>query len=411
MDDRNTENRKPDEWMTESGGFSEAEETTATGGKRGKAGRTSSGRKISTRPLLVGCMLFLGIAAAGGCWLIYRTGGKTAGAAAEMNMDVGGRITDRLDDVDSSLEENTKLLKDTADFVDSSNAKYDEIKSSLQAIRDQLTEYQSIIGEDGGTGEAAENSGLSTVEVGGAESAEIAYETGRDSEERDVSASIASILAKTEEALQKIEDSRRESSEKKMETIATQREFEALEKEIKDASASEEELLKQVRAKEQESKELDAQCEAKSAELKAQQEQVDTESAKIESVTSEKQARLADLEAKCRSYIDDKINEELYEKFCTIVKSKHGKGIVPIHGVVCQGCHIVLPIQFVNDVRSGENIEFCPYCSRILYYEEVEGAEEQFTSVEKEDVEDDEQNSEGSGLSEFADEGEFDDIV
>ena len=203
---------------------------------------------------------------------------------------------------------------------------------------------------------------------------------------------------------------RRESSEKKMETIATQREFEALEKEIKDASASEEELLKQVRAKEQESKELDAQCEAKSAELKAQQEQVDTESAKIESVTSEKQARLADLEAKCRSYIDDKINEELYEKFCTIVKSKQGKGIVPIHGVVCQGCHIVLPIQFVNDVRSGENIEFCPYCSRILYYEEVEGAEEQFTSVEKEDV-DDEQNSEGGGLSEFADEGEFDDIV
>ncbi len=205
---------------------------------------------------------------------------------------------------------------------------------------------------------------------------------------------------------------RRESSEKKMETIATQREFEALEKEIKDASASEEELLKQVRAKEQESKELDSQCEAKSAELKAQQEQVDAESAKIESVTSEKKAKLAELESESRSYIDgDKINEELYEKFCSIVRSKHGKGIVPIHGVVCQGCHIVLPIQFVNDVRSGETIEFCPYCSRILYYEEVEGAEEQFTSVEKDDVEDEEQSSEGSGLSEFADEGEFDDIV
>ncbi len=205
---------------------------------------------------------------------------------------------------------------------------------------------------------------------------------------------------------------RRESSEKKMETIATQREFEALEKEIKDASASEEELLKQVRAKEQESKELDAQCETKSAELKAQQEQVDAESAKIESVTSEKKARLADLDSECKSYIDgDKITAELYDKFCSIVKSKQGKGIVPIHGVVCQGCHIVLPIQFVNDVRSGDTIEFCPYCSRILYYEEVEGAEEQFTSVEKEDVEDEEQGSEGSGLSEFADEGEFDDIV
>ncbi len=202
---------------------------------------------------------------------------------------------------------------------------------------------------------------------------------------------------------------RRESSEKKMESIATQREFEALEKEIKDASASEEELLKQVRAKEAESKELDAQCLVKSEEQKAQQEKVDAESSKIEGVVAEKKDQLSKLDEECHSYVDDKINEDLYNKFCSIVRSKHGKGIVPIHGVVCQGCHIVLPIQFVNEVRSGDSIEFCPYCSRILYYEEVEGGEEQFTSVEKEESEEEETSSEG--LSEFADESEFDDIV
>lgn len=204
---------------------------------------------------------------------------------------------------------------------------------------------------------------------------------------------------------------RRESSEKKMESIATQREFEALEKEIKDASASEEELLKQVRAKDQETKELDVQCETKSAELKAQQEAVDTESAKIEGETTEKKARLADLEAQCRSYIGDKLDEAMYDKFSSIVKSKHGKGIVPIHGVVCQGCHIVLPIQFVNEVRGKDEIHFCPYCSRILYYEEVEGGEEQFTSIEKEDAEDEDASSEGGSLGELSEDGEFDDIV
>ena len=32
---------------------------------------------------------------------------------------------------------------------------------------------------------------------------------------------------------------------------------------------------------------------------------------------------------------------------------------------------MILPANFANEVREGENIQFCPYCSRILYYEEV----------------------------------------
>ena len=31
---------------------------------------------------------------------------------------------------------------------------------------------------------------------------------------------------------------------------------------------------------------------------------------------------------------------------------------------------MILPAQFANQVRDGEEIVFCPYCSRILYYQE-----------------------------------------
>ena len=34
-----------------------------------------------------------------------------------------------------------------------------------------------------------------------------------------------------------------------------------------------------------------------------------------------------------------------------------------------------LPKQFVNDVHKGEDILFCPYCSRILFFEEIEMTE------------------------------------
>jgi len=206
--------------------------------------------------------------------------------------------------------------------------------------------------------------------------------------------------------------SAREASEKKMESISTQREFEAMEKEINDAGAKEQDLLKQVHAKEQQVQELDAQLAEKESLLKLQQTEVESESNKIDSLTKEKQQQLTSVEAQCKAFIDEDINIDLYNKFANIVKNKHGKGIVPIHGLVCQGCHIMLPIQFVNDVRLAKKIEFCPYCSRILYYEEVEGGEEQFKKPVKDDEESAPEEEEGGAeLSDFTSDDEFNDIV
>jgi RNase P subunit RPR2 len=78
-----------------------------------------------------------------------------------------------------------------------------------------------------------------------------------------------------------------------------------------------------------------------------------------------------------------------------------GRGIVAIRGGVCTGCHMILPIQFANEVRLGEKIVFCPYCSRILFYEEVEAGEEEFFDAEDagslsdlDDIEDEEEEEE-----------------
>ena len=197
----------------------------------------------------------------------------------------------------------------------------------------------------------------------------------------------------------------RENSEKQMELINTQREFEALEKEIKDAASKEQSLLKQVHAKEKQVNDFSENLTEKEQLMLLQKNEVDAESSKIESLLSSKRSQLIALDEKCIGYIGADISEDLYNKFSNIVKNKKGKGIVPIHGLVCQGCHIVLPIQFVNDVRSEKQINFCPYCSRILYYENVEGAEEQFKKHN-----DDLDIEEGS-LSDFVDSSEFDDLL
>ena len=76
----------------------------------------------------------------------------------------------------------------------------------------------------------------------------------------------------------------------------------------------------------------------------------------------------------CDDIRKEGVSDEIYAKFSKIVKNKNGLGITPIvQGQVCSGCHMILPMQFVNDVRRGTNVtEYCPYCSRILYYQEDE---------------------------------------
>jgi hypothetical protein len=67
---------------------------------------------------------------------------------------------------------------------------------------------------------------------------------------------------------------------------------------------------------------------------------------------------------------------------------------------------MILPVQFANSVRTGEDIVFCPYSSRILYYEESEQGEEEFfdsedsgslsdlDDIEDEEYEEDEEDEE-----------------
>ena len=103
--------------------------------------------------------------------------------------------------------------------------------------------------------------------------------------------------------------------------------------------------------------------------ISAQQEELEEERAKIDSETSERESRLTDLQ-KQEEHTIPGLDEELLFKFERIIRSKEGEGIVPIRNGVCTGCQMILPNQFVNDVRSASDILFCPYCSKVVFYAE-----------------------------------------
>ncbi len=183
----------------------------------------------------------------------------------------------------------------------------------------------------------------------------------------------------------------REGYEQQMDMIQTQREYEALDKEIKDSGEKEQDLRRDLQREEQLLSEMKVNLEKDESMISKQEEEVQKEKSRIKEAVQEKSKGLKTLEKKEKS-ITPGLDEEILFKFERIIKSKAGLGIVPIEHGVCSGCHMILAAQFVNDVHRGEGIMFCPNCSRILFYqpEDVEEqGEEEDEESEGDEAEDD----------------------
>jgi predicted nucleic acid-binding Zn-ribbon protein len=167
-------------------------------------------------------------------------------------------------------------------------------------------------------------------------------------------------LAETEE--------QREKYEKQYDQAQTQREWEALEKEIKDTKEKELNLRKDIVREEKYIEDLNISLQKEESMISLQETELKKEQEKIQLESKSKEAELKKLKTE-EQHLVPGMDEEIIFKFERIIKSKSGLGIVGIKEGICSGCHMVLPAQYVNDVRKSEKILFCPYCSRILFFE------------------------------------------
>ena len=164
--------------------------------------------------------------------------------------------------------------------------------------------------------------------------------------------------------------SEREEGEKGVAESTTHREYETLEKAITEATAKEESTRKQLQLKEKESAELQENLKETEGLIEATEASLNESRASLDDEVNGYKAELAELQAE-EDKITPNIGQEDLFKFQRIIQ-RNSEGIVAVRNGVCTGCHMILPANFANEVREGENIKYCPYCSRILYYEEVD---------------------------------------
>jgi predicted nucleic acid-binding Zn-ribbon protein len=150
-----------------------------------------------------------------------------------------------------------------------------------------------------------------------------------------------------------------------------------LDKEIRDAAEKEQQFRKDLQREQRILSDLDGQIKDRDDLIKQQEAELAERRKGIEKEVLEKQEQMNALNIEEQKITPD-LDPETFFKFERIIRNKMGRGIVAIKGGVCMGCHMILPVQFANNVRMGKEIVFCPYCSRILFYEEAEQGEEEF---------------------------------
>ena len=165
----------------------------------------------------------------------------------------------------------------------------------------------------------------------------------------------------------------RERYEGQMDAIRTQREYEALDKEINDANLREAEVRRELQREEARLDEMLVTLEQEEQRIAKQDEEVAEEQQRIDTEIAERRITLQELVAE-EARITPGLDEEMLYKFERIIRNKEGIGIVALRAGVCTGCQMILPPFFANRVRIGEEIMFCPNCSRIVFY----GGDEEF---------------------------------
>ena len=177
-------------------------------------------------------------------------------------------------------------------------------------------------------------------------------------------------------------DADHQSSEyqKIVETLSTQREYEAMLKQITEAEGRAKSLLTARNAKNDQIKELNNKISAQTEVVNSLTDKVNAAKTIVEEKLRAIDSQIKELDENCNAIKGSVISEEYYNRFYNIAKKKGGEGLVPVRGQVCMGCNTVLPMEFVINLRLkqvNDEVDTCPYCSRMIYFDDSLSPEEE----------------------------------
>lgn len=168
-----------------------------------------------------------------------------------------------------------------------------------------------------------------------------------------------------------IETEHLNKSQQKLMSIKTNREYQALQKEMEDLKVAnkvrEDEILKLVETIET----LQQTIAQKKLLVEQLEKELNAEQQVLDNILSELNEQIQKLEADRNNFLPN-IRKDLLSRYNLLKDKRNGMVIATVEKPACTGCNINLPPQLFNELLKGNKIHTCPSCQRILYHPPIE---------------------------------------
>ncbi|MGA7826057.1 MAG: C4-type zinc ribbon domain-containing protein [Geobacteraceae bacterium] len=155
-------------------------------------------------------------------------------------------------------------------------------------------------------------------------------------------------------------------SEERLREIKTQKEYQAVSKEIAAAKKVKADLEDQILQKITRSDELNAIIAEKEGNLQEFQVNSSERSAELQSRIDQLEADISKVSA-ARDETAKAVAPSMMKRYETLREKRQGVAIAEAKGGSCLGCNMNLPPQLFNSLFKEDTYVTCPHCQRLLY--------------------------------------------
>jgi uncharacterized protein len=155
--------------------------------------------------------------------------------------------------------------------------------------------------------------------------------------------------------------------EAKLYEVKTNKEYQALLKEIEAAKDANGKTEEEVLILMEKIDELRKDVETAKKELKKKESEAAVEQKKLDEELHSVDAVVSDLK-KTRDTLLAIVDDELKTTFVTLMERRDGVAVVNVRNGVCLGCFMNIPPQLFIEATKNRQMILCPSCNRIFYF-------------------------------------------
>jgi predicted nucleic acid-binding Zn-ribbon protein len=200
-----------------------------------------------------------------------------------------------------------------------------------------------------------------------AEIEEMHSKTGR---EKEIIQELEKERRKKEKELE-VEKEKIIKFESKLYEVKTNKEYQALLKEIETAKEANDKTEEEILILMDKVEELKKDHEILAAHLKKREAEVEKEKNKLNKEFDSIDKIIRELKIQ-RDNLLSVVTDSLKETYNTLIVKRAGIAVVNLRNGVCQGCYMNIPPQLFIEATKNRQLILCPSCNRIFYFLEEE---------------------------------------